>query len=145
MVMQIGRAATSRVCQVTIVPRHGQAGSAKFDKWFARLQEIAHLTDGWDSYDAPRPGPDAIAAAHLYLTTLKQLDWEPTRVAPSAMGGVGVTHRQGSPKVYVEFYNNGTVHALFSDRTPKMETRPVEANVAAYYRFIRKAREYLNG
>jgi hypothetical protein len=133
---------------IDFVPALGQAPSGKFEPWFARLQTVASLKDGWDSYGSPRPSPEAVAAARLYLTTLELLDWGPTRVEASAMGGVGVTHRQGARKVYVELYNNGTVHALFSDRTgptPTMETTPVGADVTSFYRFIRKAREYLHG
>jgi hypothetical protein len=48
-------------------------------------------------------------------------------------------------KVYIEFYNDGRVHALFSDRTSGMRTVPVGADIGSYYRFIGKAREYLNG
>jgi len=143
--LQVGRPAASY--NILIVPHHGQEHSPRFASWFGKLRKIAGLKDGWDSYTAPKPAPAAIAAAGLYLSTLDLLAWEPARVEPSAMGGVGVTHRQGSRKVYIEFYNNGTVHALFSDRSdhgPKMETKPVVADVPSFYQFIRQAREYLN-
>ncbi len=117
----------------------------RFRKWFVKLQSLTRLRAGWDSYAAPPPSGEAIAAAHSYLSTLELLGWEPTRLEASVMGGVGVTHRQGPRKVYVEFYNDGKVHALFSERTPRMETFPVGSDVPSYYRLIRKAREYLNG
>jgi hypothetical protein len=135
-------------CQVVFVPQPDQRPSSRFAPWFAKLRKMAALQEGWDSYSAPKPSRDAVAAANLYLTTLDLLAWEPARVEPSAMGGVGITHRQDARKVYVEFSNNGTVHALFSDRadrTPKMETTPVTPTVPSFYHFIRKAREYLNG
>jgi hypothetical protein len=124
-----------------IVP-HPRSG---FRKWFAKLESLTRLKEGWDSYSAPAPRQESIDAAGSYLSVLELLGWEPTRVEASVMGGVGVTHRQGDRKVYIEFYNDGRVHALLSDRTPKMETCPVGSDVASYYRFVTKAREYLNG
>ena len=117
-----------------------------FGRWFDKLTKLSRLSDGWDSYAAPAPGGRAIAAAELYLCALELLGWEPARVEPSAMGGIGVTHKRGVRKAYVEFYNDGRVHALFSDRTPAgMQTLPLVAELASYHRFIGKAREYLNG
>jgi hypothetical protein len=127
---------------IRIVLHHGQGG---FQRWFANLHDVTRLKQGWDGYTAPAPGPEAIASAELYLSTLELLRWEPSRVEASVMGGVGITHREGVRKVYVEFYNDGRVHALFSDRTPNMQTIPVGADIQSYYRFIGKAREYLNG
>ena len=117
-----------------------------FGRWFDKLKELTRLSDGWDSYAAPAPGSKAFSAAELYLSALELLGWEPARVEASAMGGIGITHKQGVRKVYVEFYNDGRVHALFSDRTPGgMQTLPVVAELASYHGFIGKAREYLNG
>lgn len=127
----------------------GVAGSTtrrpSFQKWFAKLRSLSRLQDGWDSYTASAPKRQALATAESYLSTLELLAWEPTRVEASVMGGVGITHRAGTRKVYVEFYNDGTVHALFSDRTPNMRTVPVATDLPSWYRFIGRAREYLNG
>ena len=61
------------------------------------------------------------------------------------MGGVGITHRSGVRKVYVEFYNDGRVYALYSDRTlAGIRTLAVDASLASYHGFIAKAREYLH-
>jgi len=63
------------------------------------------------------------------------------------MGGIGITHRRDRRKVYVEFYNDGKVHTIFSERSdpPQMNTEPVEATTLSFDRFISKARSYLNG
>jgi hypothetical protein len=134
------------------VPHHGHAPAGRlpqniFRKWYAKLESLIRLKDGWDSYKAPAPTREAVAAARRYLDTLQALCWEPARVEASVMGGVGITHRVGTRKVYIEFYNDGSrVHALFSDGTPSsMRTTPVGADTRSYFRFIGKAREYLNG
>lgn len=118
---------------------------AAYHKWFAKLGQLASLKDGWDSYEAPAPHRVAIDNARLYLSTLRLFLLEPTRVESSVMGGVGITHRVAKRKVYIEFYNNGGVHALFSDGTSRMQTTPVGAEIQSYYRFIGRAREHLNG
>ena len=119
--------------------------SESFRKWYARLNSLVRLQQGWDSHGSPPPLPGSLSAARRYLDMLQLLRWEPTRLEASVMGGVGVTHRGARRKVYVEFYNNGMVHALFSDRPLKMETVPVGTDVQSYFRFIAKARGYLNG
>jgi len=124
-----------------------QPPRGKFEKWYAKLQGLSQLNQGWDSYKAPAPTPLALRTAESYLDILRLVRWEPARLDASVMGGVGITHRVGTRKVYVEFYNDGKVHALFSDRDrPRdMETTRIRTDVQSYYRFIAKARGYLNG
>lgn len=46
------------------------------------------------------------------------------------MGGVGVTFARGDREDIVEFYNDGTAHALFADnKTEELDTRPVTTSV----------------
>ena len=116
-----------------------------FGQWFGRLQELRLLQPGWDSYSAEPPTQEAITSAERFLYALQSASLEPTRIDASVMGGVGVTHRKGQRKVYIEFYNDGRVHALFSDRTPKMFTIPVEPTSESYTRLIEQSREYLDG
>jgi hypothetical protein len=134
---------------VMFFAHHGRAGGnatlrGPFEKWVTKLRSLRRLREGWDGYNAPAPGQHAINAAESYLATLELLRWEPTRLEASVMGGVGITHRFGTRKVYIEFYNDGRVHALCSDRTASMRTAPVGADVQSFYRFIRTAREHLN-
>ena len=46
-------------------------------------------------------------------------------MAPSAVGGVGITIRGGDRKVYFEFYNDGVVYVLFADLAEHTNMRPV--------------------
>src|SRR5262249_453286 len=105
----------------------------------------AKFQKGWNSYDAEPPSSTAIDAAMNYLSLLQRTALEPARVEASVMGGIGVTHRRENRKVYVEFYNKGNVHALFSDRTPAMVTEAITPDVDGYLSLIEKARAYLNG
>ena len=76
----------------------------------AKLQAASRLEKGWDSYKADPPSQLAIANAGIFLGLCG--DFLPDRVAPSVMGGIGVTFRRPGKKVYVEFYNYGTTYSL---------------------------------
>ena len=59
------------------------------------------------------------------------------------MGGVAVTRRHGERKVLVEFYNDGTVYALFSDRgAAAMDVKLIPQELFAT--FVATMREYLH-
>jgi hypothetical protein len=112
-------------------------------KWFAQLASLRGLKDGWNSYTAPRPAETAIRNAEAFLEEMRKADYEPTRLAPSAMGGVAVTPRQGDGKVLVEFYNDGRVYALFPDRgAAAMDVKPVPPE--SFATFVATMRGYLH-
>src|SRR5262249_25122006 len=113
--------------------------------WEEELAQLEKVKQGWNGYDAPKPASQSIERAKSYLHTATRQGFEPKRVEPSVMGGVGITHRQGNRKVYVEFYNNGTAHGLFSDRTGRMHTMSVAVGEDELRRFIGQAKDYLNG
>lgn len=117
-----------------------------FDSWQTKLAQLRGLATGWNGYSAAPPNEKAIQTADRYLGALRSSSWEPDRLEPSAMGGVGITHRRNGKKVYIEFYNDGRVHALFSERgdPPRMSTQPVGADPLSFEQFIAKARSYLN-
>lgn len=106
------------------------------------LRKMYSLQDGWNSYGAPRPSSLAIQNASRFIAAMRAARYFPTHVGPSAVGGVGVSRRVGTRKVYVEHYNNGSVHALFADdATEELETCPVEmGNIPS---FIQRMRSYL--
>lgn len=116
-----------------------------WQEWFSRLESLAHLKDGWNSYAAPAPGQASIVAARSFLLVMQQERFPPTRIAPSVMGGVGITCREEQRKVYIEFYNDGTAHALFSDGLAGMNTRPVPYSPDSARAFLSEMRNYLHG
>lgn len=79
---------------------------------FARLRS---LQDDWDSYGAPAPSRRAVAISEQVAQAMQDADVAATRIAPSVRGGVGLTHRRGDRKVYVEIGNDGDVIVMLSD------------------------------
>jgi hypothetical protein len=116
------------------------------DKLLAQLDSLKNLPEGWDSYSALAPHAMAVENAKALVNEAGELGTEPERVEPSAMGGVGVTFSAGGREVVIEFYNNGTAHALFSnDATGDMSTRAVSTDSDGYIVIIGKVRKYLYG
>lgn len=82
-------------------------------KFFGKLRAFQQLTP--DELGAAVPNVSAVSNASLFLERLQEGDLCPQQVAPSVVGGVGITLRNQQRKAYVEFSNKGTVLALFSD------------------------------
>jgi hypothetical protein len=111
---------------------------SEMSQWGQKLRDMMGLKDGWNSYSAPAPTQEAIVNASRFLMDVNIL---PSRVAPSAVAGVGITYRNGDRKVYVEFFNAGSAHALFADdSTQETHTTPVDLSNPQL--FAQKIRDY---
>ena len=114
--------------------------TAKSDPWpkehEARLNRMAGMEKGWDSYRADPPSAVAIANAREFVRSAVKAGLPPDKVNPSAMGGVGVTFRRrknDDEMVFVEFYNPGHAHALFAvGGVEHMHTQPVPTTPDGY-------------
>jgi hypothetical protein len=110
------------------------------------LDSLNNLKDGWDSYSAPAPSRVAIENAKALAREAETLGMALERAEPSAIGGVGITFASGQREVVIEFYNNGTAHALVSDdETADMSTQAVPANPDGYQAVLGEVRKYLYG
>ena len=108
--------------------------------FFDKLRSYSSLVNGWDGYSAPAPLHTAVARVYSFLYALRHSSLRPTRVSPSVVGGIGVTFRKGQRKSYVEFYNNGSLHALFSDGESEPRTCRVQPTPAGYGHLIMEIR-----
>jgi hypothetical protein len=115
-----------------------------FAQLFQKLDSFRHLKVGWNGYAADPPNEAAVSMAKSFLGLAKRQGELPSRIAPSAAGGVGITQRTGARKVYVEFYNDGTVHALYSDGKSEPEVQPIDPTERGFRRLVAKTRAYLN-
>jgi hypothetical protein len=113
--------------------------------WLDKLKSFLSLTEGWNGYNAPPPSWIAVRNAALFLSAMDAANQVSSRIAPSAMGGVGITCSRDGRKVYVEFYNQGTAHVLFSRGRAGMSTQPLRVDLEAFQELIGKIQEYLNG
>ena len=68
----------------------------------------------------------------------------PTRLAPSVVGGIGLTVRLDHRKVYTEFFNDGSVVTLFSDGQGS-RTKRIDATESGYRELVDELDKYLSG
>jgi len=111
--------------------------------WNEKLRLMRQLHTGWNGYDAEPPSELALANAEQLLEAMEREQFPPTRVAPSVVGGVGITRRNGEKRVYVEFYNDGRVHSLLAEKE-EAATAAIEVSTRGFTDFIHRARGYLN-
>jgi hypothetical protein len=117
---------------------------ARADAWRVKLVQLRHLRDGWNGYAAPAPSERAINTANSFVVTLLRAKYEPKRLAPSAVGGVGITQRSGNKKVYVEFFNDGKVFALFSDGHSEPISKEIVPGFQSFKALVKEMQEYLD-
>ncbi|MBI2433682.1 MAG: hypothetical protein HYV26_12520 [Candidatus Hydrogenedentes bacterium] len=87
-----------------------QADNLELPEWkveyLQRIQHFNQLDDGWNGYQAPAPD---ISAINVAAQILKRISVCPARVAPSAVGGVGITFWAANHEVYVEIKNTSNM------------------------------------
>lgn len=81
---------------------------------YKQLSRLAQLEDDWDTYGAEAPAAEALVNARSVLSTLAELDFQPTSVDASAEGGVCLSFRVGDRYGDVECFNSGEVLAVTS-------------------------------
>lgn len=122
----------------------GRGEESSETSWEEIFSKISRLQEGWNGYTAPAPSKLAIDLARSFVDAMLRDKYEPRRLAPSAVGGVGVTQRSGDKSVYVEFYNDGRVLALFSDDVNEPEIKRIEPGHQSFRRLIVEMRDYLD-
>jgi hypothetical protein len=84
----------------------------KFQKAQQDLRYMSDLPFNWDTYGAEPPRPQTLHRALELLVHLEQRSFVPTRVVPSAEGGVAVFFMRGDRYADIEFLNTGEVLAV---------------------------------
>ena len=85
-----------------------------------------------------------MATAQSFLMSLLKRDITASRIAPSVMGGIGLTQRQSGRNIYIEFYNDGRVFALFSDGVSEPMTREVAPGYQDFNQLIGEMQGFLD-
>lgn len=113
-----------------------------FNGSMQNLAEMRMLQEGWNGYTAPPPSLLAISTARRFLFAAHAGEISPQRVAPSVVGGVGITFRRIGRKCYVEFYNSGHVYLLRSNGT-EPQVVPIRSDSTSFRAAVRDIQEYL--
>jgi hypothetical protein len=113
-------------------------------EWLSRLDDLRRLENNWNNRGAPAPSEEALPAAALFLQVMRSKCQFPSRIAASAVGGVGITLRRGDRIAYVEFYNTGTACALLCDEVSEGETFRVAVNAHSFVEAIGRMEAFLH-
>lgn len=114
--------------------------------WVAKLDGLSRLAAGWNRHGAPSPSEVAIRQARQLIEAMVNDQQPPTRVAASAVGGVGITRRVGDRMAFIEFYNNGTGCVLLTgDEANEAEERILDVGRGAFKDLLNEFKAYLNG
>jgi hypothetical protein len=73
-----------------------------------QINEFSKLEKGWDSHKASPPSSIAIETA-IYI--VRNFTIKPIRVAPSVVGGIGMTFLPDR-EIYIEIQNNGEIYSV---------------------------------
>jgi hypothetical protein len=111
-----------------------------------KLHGFLDLQEGWNGYAASPPNVDAVCSASTAFIVLQALQRLPDRLAPSAVGGVGITYRSGTRKAYLECYNSGKIVLLLSDaEAEQVTTQEIDPTQEGLSQLPGKIRDYLDG
>jgi len=105
-----------------------------------RVYALARLPQNWDSYGAPAPNGTSVANAILVLNLLESLNFDPTRILPSAEGGIGICFVQGDRYADIECSNEGEVLGIYyagAQMPALLETDATGASISAALERIR--------
>lgn len=86
----------------------------KIDNDICKLQSFSKLEVNWDSYGANPPTDKAIDLAIDIVKNCNIFGINFDRIAPSVVGGIGLTIRSKKKKLYIEIYNNNRIFYMVS-------------------------------
>lgn len=109
-----------------------------------QLDDMHKVVDGWNGYSAPAPSAFAIDNARQFVNELYKVVPTAMRVAPSAVGGVGITLSKGEKAVYVEFYNDGSICRMLIDDGIDTDVQPVRPDAHNLELLASEATNYID-
>lgn len=109
-----------------------------------QLDDMHKVVDGWNGYSAPAPSAFAIDNARQFVNELYKVVPTAMRVAPSAVGGVGITLSKGEKAVYIEFYNDGSIFKMLIDDGIDTDVQPVRPDAHDLELLASEATDYID-
>jgi hypothetical protein len=119
--------------------------------WLSKVKEkldsFSSLTKGWNGKSADPPTLTTVVIAEKFIDDLHRLNATPSRVAPSAIGGIGITlkNRATSRRGYVEVRNSGPVFLMLSDGKSDPVISPIRIEKKEFARTIRLIQQFIHG
>lgn len=110
-----------------------------------KIERMAELKEGWDSYAAPPIRAIARDNADWFAFVATENQLCPNRVAPAVVGAVAMSFRgENGRKFYIEFDNKGKACCMFAnDNSEECTTEKVQLDRTAFESLIERAKLYL--
>jgi hypothetical protein len=109
------------------------------------LDACAALADNWDSYRAAKPSKHSIEAAGRFLQRLFAELFMPSRVVPSAEGGIALYFSSDNRAAYLEYRNSREIIlAMYDDHSDPIIVELTD-NDADESRALSLLRNYIAG
>jgi hypothetical protein len=80
------------------------------------LRPLQVVSKNWDSYGAEAPNDTALSAAEAVLEAAHDILLHPSRLLPTAEGGVGIVFIAGAKEGHIECLNDGEITVSTVDR-----------------------------
>lgn len=109
------------------------------------VRALANLRPHWDSYAAPAPGRISIANAIRVLDLLEPLNLDPTRILPSAEGGVGICFVRGDRYADIECSNEGEILGVYYVGAQMPVLLETDATDASVNTALERIRDHIRG
>lgn len=116
--------------------------SKRFAALFKKLDQIQLATEQW-TRTMPKPSEDSLSEARALLGRLRASNFVPSRVMPSAEGGIGICFEDGERYADFECTNDGRITGVISDRKGFVEAFAVDRSFEGESQAIAKVREFL--
>jgi len=116
---------------------------SQYQKLRSNIVFCSHLNDDWNSYGAEKPTVRTIQAVNRLLSRLHIEFFLPTRVIPSAEGGVAAYFSADDKTSYLEYRNSGEVILAMYDRQSEPVIFELSESDADESRALSLIRDYL--
>jgi hypothetical protein len=117
---------------------------ARFGEARDRLALTRWLRPGWDTYGGEPPNETARMLAAKVLTALEYEALPPSRLLPSAEGGIALAFAQGDGRAEIEIYNTGEIAAVAYSGDDEPAAWDLDATDAAIRSTIEQIRVHLS-
>lgn len=117
-------------------------------RWDREWDYLSSLKPDWDTYGADAPSERAIETAKSFLDELGENNPDPSRIAPSAEGGVAVTFASGTRTYMIEFFNDGDISTVWSDGRGRVDAEEIMVEAMGNFGWkyvLSKVDEFLAG
>jgi len=125
--------------EATNLARHESTSSA------SSLNKLRGLEDNWNGYGSPVPNAAALENAQRVVELLHHEGRAPSRLAPSADGGVEVYLSRGTRYCSIECSNDGTIVGGVSDRQGHIQTWSSLIESSELITRIRESLDFVDG